>query len=70
MPMTPQQVEALVVANAAALGLHIAAEHRPGVLSFFALAATMADLVAAQPLGIEDEPANVFTPVAPQGGSE
>ena len=70
MTMTPQQIEALVVANAAALGLHIAAEHRPGVLNFFTLAATMAELVNAQPLGPEDEPANVFTPVSPQGGSE
>jgi hypothetical protein len=68
--MTPQQIEALVVASAAALGLHIAAEHRPGVLSFFALASTMADLVNALPLGVDDEPANVFTPVAPQGSSE
>jgi hypothetical protein len=69
MALTPQQVEATVVANAAALGLHIAAEHRPGVLAFFALAAGMAELVNAQPLTIEDEPANVFTPVTPRDGS-
>lgn len=67
--MTSQQVEAAVAANAAAIGLHIAAEHRPGAQAYFALAAGMADLVNAQPLTIDDEPANVFTPVAPRDGS-
>lgn len=69
MALTAQQVEAIVAANAAALGLHIAAEHRPGVLAFFALAAGMADLVNAQPLAVDDEPANVFMPVSPRDGS-
>jgi hypothetical protein len=68
MSLTPQQIEAVVAANAAALGLTIAAEHRPGVLSFFALAAGMADLVMAQPLSVEDESGSVFKPVAPRGG--
>lgn len=69
MALTPQQIEALVAANAAALGLHIAAEHKPGVLAFVALAAGMADLVQGLPLGIEDEPGSVFTPITPAGGS-
>lgn len=67
--LTRQQVEATVVANAAALGLHIPTECRDGVIAFFALAAGMAELVAAQPLTIEDEPAPVFTPVSPRDGS-
>lgn len=67
--LTPQQVEATVVANAAALGLHIPAEYCGGVLAFFALAAGMAELVNAQPLTLEDEPAPVFLPVSPQDGS-
>lgn len=65
--MTPQQVEALVTANAAALELRLAAEHKPGVLAFFALAAGMAELVMGQPLGVEDESGSVFVPVAPRG---
>lgn len=64
--LTPAQVEAIVHANAAALGLHIAAGHRPGVLAFFALAAGMAQLVDGMALDVEDEPAAVFTPVAPR----
>jgi hypothetical protein len=68
MAMSPQQIEAIVAANAAALDLHIAAAHRPGVLAFFALAAGMADQVMGLPLGVEDEPGNVFAPVAPEGG--
>ena len=36
---------AYVDAAAAALGLKIAAAHRPGVLQYFALAAAMAELV-------------------------
>jgi 1-carboxybiuret hydrolase subunit AtzG-like protein len=69
MALTPQQVEATVVANAAALGLHLPTEYRGGVLAFFALAAGMAELVNAQPLTIEDEPAPVFVPVSPRDGS-
>ena len=65
--MTPQQVEALVTANAAALDLRLAAEHKPGVLAFFTLAAGLAELVMSQPLGIEDESGSVFVPVAPRG---
>jgi hypothetical protein len=47
------------------VGLKIAPEHRPGVLHYFALAASMAELVSAHPLGTPDEPAPVFTPVSP-----
>jgi hypothetical protein len=64
--MTPTQIETVVAANAAALGLVIAAEHKPGVVAFFALAAEMAVCVAGLPLGIDDESGNVFVPVAPQ----
>ena len=67
--MTPQQIEALVAANAVALDLHLAAAHKPGVLAFMTLAAGMADQVMGLPLGVEDEPASVFTPVAPEGGA-
>jgi hypothetical protein len=63
--MTPEEVEACVDANAAAVGLRIAPEHRPGVLHYFALAASLAELVGAHDLDIDDEPAAVFTPVSP-----
>lgn len=63
--MTADEVEACVDANAAALGLKIAPEHRPGVLHYFALAASMAELVNGHPIGLADEPAPVFTPVSP-----
>lgn len=69
MAMTPQQIEALVAATSAALDLHIAAAQKPGVLAFFALASGMADQVMGLPLGVEDEPGNVFTPVSPEGPS-
>ena len=63
--MTPAQIEAYVDAAAAALQLPLHPEHRPGVLHYFALAAGMADLVAAQPLVITDDPAEAFVPVSP-----
>jgi hypothetical protein len=59
--------EDYVDAAAATLGLKLAAEHRPGVLQYFALAAAMAELVQGLPLEPHDEPANVFHPVPPQG---
>jgi hypothetical protein len=59
--------EAYIDAAAEALGLKIAAQHRPGVLRFFALAASMAELVDALPLTAADESGSVFTPVAPEG---
>ena len=66
--MTPAQIEAHVDAVAATLGLPLDPAHRPGVLRYFALAAQMAALLDAQPLGIADEPAAAFVPVAPGDG--
>lgn len=66
MPLTPEQIDPLVTATAAALGLHLAAEHKPGVLRYFALASEMADLVQGLPLKPDDESGSVFTPVAPE----
>ena len=66
--MTPAQIEAYVDAAAAALQLPLSPEHRPGVLHYFALAAGMAELVAARPLAITDDPAEAFVPVSPPGG--
>lgn len=63
--MTPLEIEAYVDAAAAALKLPLSAQHRPGVLHYFALAAGMAELVAAQPLTITDEPAEAFVPISP-----
>ncbi|MEP7100271.1 MAG: AtzG-like protein [Burkholderiales bacterium] len=63
--MTPAQIESYVDAAAAALQLPLAAEHRPGVLSYFALAASMAELVGAHPLGVTDDPAEAFVPISP-----
>ena len=67
--MTPEQIEAYVDAAAAALQLPLSPAHRPGVLHYFALAASMAERVAAQPLGTTDEPAETFVPVSPANGS-
>ena len=67
--MTPAQIEAYVDAAAAVLQLPLAAEHRPGVLNYFALAASMAALVGAHPLTITDDPAESFVPVAPADGT-
>ena len=43
--------------------------HRPGVLRYYALAASMAELVMDAPLGLADEPAPVFVPVSPAGSA-
>ena len=64
------QVQAYVEAAAAALDLPIAVEHRAGVVHYFELAAAMSELVVALPLGIDDEPAPVFTPIAPDSVAE
>ena len=64
--MTPQQIETYVDAVAAATGLPLRAEHRPGVLHYFALAASLAELVNGLELTVADEPAEVFTPIAPE----
>ena len=63
--MSPEPLEAYVDATATLLQLPIAPEHRPGVLRYFALAASMAELVDAHPLAHADEPAPVFVPVSP-----
>ena len=65
--MTPAQIETYVDAAAAALKLPLAAEHRPGVLNYFALAASMAEVVGAHPLAITDDPAEAFVPISPAG---
>ena len=62
--MTPTQTEAYVDAAAAALDLPLRPDHRPGVLRFFALAAEMAAVVDAVPLGAHAEPAVTFLPVS------
>ena len=63
--MTPDRIESYVDAAAAALGLRLRADHRPGVLRYFALAAEFAALVEAVPLQAQDEAAVQFVPVAP-----
>jgi Protein of unknown function (DUF4089) len=62
--MTPEQQAAYVDAAAALAGLPIA-PYRDGVLSYFALAASFADVVAAFPLAPHDESAETFIPVSP-----
>lgn len=66
--MEPLQIEAYVDAVAAALGLPLAPEHRPGVLRYFGLAAGMAELVNGLPLTPHDEPAGAFVPIVPEDG--
>ena len=63
--MTPLQIEAYVDAAAAALGLPLHAEHRPGVLHYFALAAGMAALLDELMLTVHDDPAEIFVPISP-----
>ena len=63
--MTPEQIEHLVDAQSAALGVRIAAEHRKDVIAFYALAARMAELVEGLPLTPADESGSVFSPVTP-----
>lgn len=64
--MTPAQIETYVDASSAALGLRLRADHRPGVVRFFGLAAEFAALVEDVPVGPQDEPAVNFVPVAPR----
>lgn len=68
MALSPEQIDALVTANAAALGLPIPADCRAGVRQYLALAASMADLVEGLPLAVHDESGSVFRPVAPHNG--
>lgn len=63
--MTPAQREHYIDAAAAALGLPLRPEHRPGVLQYLALAEGMAALVEAVPLTAQAEAAVNFAPVVP-----
>jgi len=63
--MREEQLEAYVDAASAALGLEIAAAHRPGVVHYLGLAAAMAERVMEFPLGADDDPAPVFVPIGP-----
>ena len=65
--MTPDEIAAYVDAAAAALQLPLSPLHRPGTLEYFALAASMAEVVAAHPLTLADEPAEAFVPISPGG---
>lgn len=56
-------VDAYIDAAAAAVGLPIAAEHRPGVVQYLQLAAGFAERVLDFPLDVSVEAANVFVPV-------
>ena len=58
----PFDAEAYLDAAAAALGLPIAPEHRPGVLANLERIAGMARLLAEFPLPAEIEPAPVYRP--------
>jgi hypothetical protein len=62
--MDAKRIEAYVDAAAAALALPLADTHRPGVLRYFGLAAELAELVMAAPLGPFDDPAPVFVSIA------
>lgn len=63
--MNALQIESYVDAAAAALSLDIAAEYRAGVIRYFTLAETMAQLVYGLPLEMHDETAEAFVPIAP-----
>lgn len=64
MSMTLTEIENYVDAAAVVLKLPLSADHRPGVLNYFALASSMADLVAAQALSVCDDPAESFEPIS------
>ena len=65
MLLSPDQIAAVVDAQSAALGLPLDPAHRPGVLTYYALAASMAEQVFGLPMSLLDEPAPVFIPVSP-----
>ncbi len=68
--MDARQVEDLLDAQCALLGLRLAPEHRPGVIRYLQLAIDMAPRVMDFPLEPSDEPANVFVPVAPRSAGQ
>ena len=63
----PLDPEALIDAMAPFIGLDIPAEYRAGVAANLRIAAAMAALVLAEPIGDHAEPASVFTPAAIPG---
>jgi hypothetical protein len=65
-PVIDPAVASAVDAAAALLGLPIDPAHRPGVLRYWAMAASMARIVSAVPLGRDDESGAVFRPVEPE----
>ena len=66
--MDAQQVEAMMDAQCALLGLTLSPEQRPGVLRYLQLVVGMAPRVMDFPLTTHEEPGNVFVPVAPAEG--
>lgn len=65
-PLSPAEIDALIDANAAALGLTVTTAQRPGVQRYFALAAEMAAQVNGLPLAHDDDAAGIFVPVEPE----
>ena len=63
--MDRRRIQAYIDAVAGALALPIAPEHREGVVHYFELAAQMAAVVDAVPLGVADDPAPAFKPIGP-----
>lgn len=68
--LSPQTIEACVDATAELLGLPIAPEHRPGVLRYFALAASFAAQTYGLAIDDKADPAGVFVPVSPRGSGD
>ncbi len=66
--MNAAELERYMDAAATAIGLPIAAEHRPAVLGYLALASGFADTVNAVSLKSNDEPSLAFIPVEPKEG--
>ena len=70
MKLSPDDIDALIRANSAAIGLPIADAHLPGVRTYFALAAQMAALVEGLALTPHQESGSVFVPVSPPTDSQ
>jgi hypothetical protein len=65
MPLTPDQITAVMHAQSALLDLPIAPEHQPGVANYLSLAAGMAEpvIALAATLDSHDESGSIFRPV-------
>ena len=65
MALTAEQLESVMHAQSALLGLEIAPEHRPGVKAYLARAAGMAEpvIALAAMLDAHDESGSIFRPV-------